>query len=282
MKHGLVLEGGGMRGIFTEGVINVFMEHGIVFDGLVGVSAGILFGCGYKSHQPKRGLNCNIRFIDDPNYMGFQCLWKTGNYSSPEYAYHTVPMELEPIDAEAFENDPMDFYVVCTDIEKGVPVYKKLTKCDYESFEWIRATASMPLVSTPISLEGMKLLDGGMCDSIPLKFSQSKGFDKNVVVLTQPQNYRKKPSAANFIFKLYNGGYPKIGELMNQRHIMYNNEITYIEEQSKLGNTLIIRPDEKLNIGRLEQNKEKMLCIYEIGRKKGLEMLPQVFDFLKN
>ena len=282
MKFGLVLEGGGMRGLFTEGVLNVFMEHGITFDGLVGVSAGVLFGCGYKSQQPKRGLNCNIRFIGDPEYMGIRSLLKTGNYSSPEYAYHIVPTQLDPIDAEAFEKNPMEFYVVCTDVEKGVPVYHQLTKCDYEALEWIRASASMPLVSKPIELNGMKLLDGGMTDSIPLKFFQSKGYEKNVVILTQPQGYRKTPSKGMYVFKIFNNGFPKITETMMNRHIMYNTEIEYITQQEKMGNTLLIYPDEKLNIGRVEQNKEKMLHVYELGRKKGLEILPQVLDFLKD
>ena len=195
MKKGLVLEGGGMRGMFTEGVLNVFMERGLSFDGLVGVSAGALFGCGYKSHQQRRGLKCNIRFIGDPKYMGVLQWLKTGNYSSAEYAYHIVPTELEPIDAGAFAEDPMDFYVVCTDVETGEPVYKKISHCDYNGLEWFRATASMPLVSKPVELEGKKLLDGGMSDSIPLKFFQSIGYEKNVVVLTQPKGYRKETSS---------------------------------------------------------------------------------------
>ena len=282
MKQGLVLEGGGMRGLFTEGVLNVFMEHGITFDGLIGVSAGVLFGCGYKSHQLKRGLNCNIRFIGDPEYMGIRAWIKTGNYSSPEYAYHIVPTQLDPINAIAFENDPMEFYVVCTDVENGVPVYHQLTKCDYEALEWIRASASMPLVSKPIELQGLKLLDGGMSDSIPLKFFQSIGYQKNIVILTQPRGYRKKPTKANFLFRIFNNGYPKIGETMKNRHIMYNNEIDYITQQEKTGETLLVFPDEKLNIGRMEQNKEKMIHVYELGRKKGMEMLPKVLDFLKD
>lgn len=282
MKKGLVLEGGGMRGMFTEGVLNVFMERGLSFDGLVGVSAGALFGCGYKSHQQRRGLKCNIRFIGDPKYMGVLQWLKTGNYSSAEYAYHIVPTELEPIDAGAFAEDPMDFYVVCTDVETGEPVYKKISHCDYNGLEWFRATASMPLVSKPVALEGKKLLDGGMSDSIPLKFFQSIGYEKNVVVLTQPKGYRKEPSSFYKLLKLYHRDYPQIAETMRQRHIMYNDEIEYVEEQERLGKTFVIYPDEALQIGRMEQNKEKMLAVYELGRKKGMELLPDILAFLSN
>lgn len=281
MKHGLVLEGGGMRGLFTEGFLNVLMEHGLVFDGMIGVSAGALFGCGYKSHQPQRGLKCNIRFIGDKEYMNFRSLLKTGNLSSPEYAYHTVPTELEPIDTETFEKDFMEFYVVCTDIEKGIPVYKKITKCDYEGLEWIRATASMPLVSTPIELDGKKLLDGGMTDSVPLRYFQSIGYEKNIVIHTQPYGYRKKASLLNNIFRLTNRKYPKIAEVMINRHTMYNSEMEYIESETKKGNTFVVYPDETLNIGRIEQNAEKMRHVYELGRQKAEQLLPQIIKFLE-
>lgn len=281
MKHGLVLEGGGMRGLFTEGFLNVLMEHGLVFDGMIGVSAGALFGCGYKSHQPQRGLKCNIRFIGDKEYMSFRSLLKTRNISSPEYAYHTVPTELEPIDTETFEKDIMEFYVVCTDIEKGIPVYKKITKCDYEGLEWIRATASMPLVSTPIELDGKKLLDGGMTDSVPLRYFQSIGYEKNIVILTQPHGYRKKASLLNNIFRLTNRKYPKIAEVMINRHNMYNSEMEYIESEAKKGNTFVVYPDETLNIGRIEQNAEKMRHVYELGRQKAEQLLPQIIKFLE-
>ena len=281
MKHGLVLEGGGMRGLFTEGFLNVLMEHGLVFDGMIGVSAGALFGCGYKSHQPQRGLKCNTRFIGDKEYMSFRTLLKTGNLSSPEYAYHTVPTEIEPIDAETFEKDAMEFYVVCTDIEQGIPVYKKLPRCDYEGLEWFRATASMPLVSTPVELDGKKLLDGGMTDSVPLRYFQSIGYEKNIVVLTQPHGYRKKASVLNNIFRMTNRKYPQIAEAMLNRHKMYNSEMEYIESEVKKGNTFVVYPDEKLNIGRIEQNADKMHHVYELGRRKAKESLPQIIKFLE-
>ena len=282
MKHGLVLEGGGMRGMFTEGVLNVFMERGVVFDGLVGVSAGALFGCGYKSHQQRRGLKCNVRFIGDSKYMGIWQWLKTGNYSSAEYAYHVVPTQLEPIDAEAFAHDPMEFYVVCTNVETGEPVYKKVSRCDYEGLEWFRASASMPLVSKPVELDGKKLLDGGMSDSIPLKFFQSLGYEKNIVVLTQPKGYRKKSSSFDSLFKYFHRDYPKIAETMINRPAMYNAEIEYVEAQAVLGKTLVIYPDEKLEIGRMEQNRDKMYQVYELGRKKGLEVLSDVWAFLND
>ena len=173
MKTGLVLEGGGMRGLFTAGVMDVMMEQGIRFDGMIGVSAGAAFGCNYKSCQPGRALRYNIRFSKDPNYMGWRTLWKTGELVNGEYAYHTIPTQLDIFDADTFAANPMEYHLVCTDANTGEPVYKQLSKVDYETLEWVRASASMPIVSHPVKLEGRELLDGGIVDSIAVRIAGS-------------------------------------------------------------------------------------------------------------
>ena len=190
MKKGLILEGGAMRGMFTAGVIDVMMENGIEFDGAIGVSAGAAFGCNYKSRQIGRAIRYNMRFCNDPRYCGLRTLLKTGDLYSKDFCYKEVPLKHDIFDFETFRNNPMEFYVVCTDVETGKPVYKKCDNFDNNNFEWIRASASMPIVSNIVEIDGTKLLDGGVADSIPIRYFESIGYDKNVVILTQPRGYK--------------------------------------------------------------------------------------------
>ena len=173
MKTGLVLEGGAMRGMFTAGVMDVLMENGVNFDGVIGVSAGAAFGCNYKSKQIGRVIRYNTRFCADKRYGGLGSLVKTGDIYNTDFCYGTVPLELDPFDFTAYDANPQEFYVVCTDIESGQPVYHKYLGQSDHGFDWIRASASMPLVSRIVEIEGRKLLDGGIADSIPVRYFQS-------------------------------------------------------------------------------------------------------------
>ena len=184
MKKGLVLEGGAMRGLFSAGVLDVLMERGIAFDGIIGVSAGAAFGCNYKSGQIGRVLRYNTRFCGDKRYSGRGSLLKTGNLFNTEFCYNQVPLELDPFDFEAFRSNPAEFYVVCTDVNTGEPVYHAYTGFEDHGFEWIRASASLPLIAQIVEIDGQKLLDGGIADSIPFGYFESIGYDRNVVVLT--------------------------------------------------------------------------------------------------
>lgn len=280
MKNGLVLEGGGLRGLFTAGILDAMLDYDITFDGLIGVSAGALFGCNFKSKQKGRALRYNVLLKDDKEYMGIKPLLKTGNIVNPQYAYHVVPYTVDKFDGEAFKANPMEFWMVCTDVENAAPVYHKMNEFTHAELEWMRASASMPLVSKPVMLDDKPLLDGGMIDSIPLKAFQDMGYEKNVVILTQPKEYYKSPSKINFLFRLFCRKYPKIAQIMDNRHNMYNDELHFIQEQEKLGNTLLIYPDAPLNIGRTELNEEKMRKVHEIGYKKGLECINQIKNFL--
>ena len=281
MSNGIVLEGGGMRGIFTSGILDVMMEKGIRFDALAGVSAGVLFGCNYKSLQPGRGLRYNILFKDDKRYMSWQSLWKTGNYVNADFAYYVIPTYLDPFDREAFSSNPMKFYVVCTDIVTGEPVYKLVEEATDEAMDWFRASASMPIFAKPVELEGHVLLDGGISDSIPLQFLQDKGYDKNLVVLTRPKGYRKKPSHGIPLIRLFTRKYPKVAALMRTRHRRYNEEVEYIEQQAETGNTFVLYPEYPLNIGRIEKNEQKMIAIYNHGREVALKHLSELKKYLE-
>ena len=280
MKTGLVLEGGGMRGLFSAGVMDVMLEHGIHFDGIVGVSAGATFGCNYKSHQLGRVLRYNIRFKDNPRYMGLRSLLRTGDLVGAEFSYHTLPNELDVFDFDTFINDPAEFHVVCTDVETGEPVYHRIDDMDDEGLDWIRASASMPLVSRPVSLGGHLLLDGGISDSIPLRYFQGQGFDRNVVILTQPKGFFKRRTKLMPLFHLFMRRYPAIVQAMSRRHLMYNDELSYLDEQERRGNILLICPQDTLPIGRTEQKEAKMRHVYGMGRQTGEDMIQTIKDFL--
>ena len=280
MKKGLVLEGGAMRGMFTAGVIDVLMENGIKFDGAVGVSAGAAFGCNYKSGQIGRVLRYNTKFCNDKRYGGLGVLLKTGNFYSTEFCYNEVPLKHDIFDFESYKKNPMDFYVVCTDIEKGEAVYHNFTACEGNGFDWIRASASMPMVSQIVEIDGLKLLDGGISDAIPLRFFENLCYNKNIVILTRPKNYRKKKSGIIPLVKLKYRRYPKLIEIIKNRHETYNETLEYIDQKENDGSILVIRPEAALPIKRTEKDPKALTAVYEIGRKIATEKLAEIKEFL--
>ena len=268
MKTGLVLEGGGMRGLFTAGVLDVMMERDIKVDGIVGVSAGACFGCNYVSKQPGRILRYNVNMTKEPRYMGLRPLLSTGNLMNPEFAYHTLPDEIDIFFKDTFNKSSVEYHVVCTDVLTGEPVYKHLTPpVNYDFMEWLRASSALPLVSIPVELEGRQLLDGGMSDSIPLKYFQNLGYEHNIVILTQPKGFTKKRTKLMPLFHTLMRKYPAVIQAMNRRHIMYNAQLEYLAQEEKAGRITVIAPDDTLPIGRTEQNVEKMKRVYQMGRK---------------
>ena len=208
MKKGLILEGGAMRGMFSCGVMDVLMENGIHFDGAVGVSAGAAFGVNYKSGQIGRAIRYNTRFCADKRYGGMHSLLTTGNIYNTDFCYREVPMEHDLFDFDAFERNPMEFYVVCTDVETGKAVYHKYTGRQDHGFDWVRASASMPLVSRMVQIDGHRYLDGALADSIPVRFFEKQGYEKNIVVLTRPKNYVMAPFSMLMAAKLRYRKYP--------------------------------------------------------------------------
>ena len=279
MKRGLVLEGGAMRGLWTAGITDVMMEHDIWPDGLIGVSAGAAFGCNYKSRQIGRAIRYNMRFAKDSRYSGIRSLLTTGDYFNAEFDYHIVPKQYEIYDDDAFNHNPMEFIVVCTDVETGEAVYKPLTEANYDTYEWIRASASMPLVSKVVSIQGRKLLDGGVADSIPLAYTESRGYDRNVVVLTQPLGYQKEHNRLMPLMRLALRRYPEMIKALDYRHIMYNKQLEYVAQAEREGRCLVIRPDAKIPIGHISHNPQQMQHVYQIGRTIGERYIERIKDF---
>ena len=279
MKKGLVLEGGAMRGLFSAGVIDVLMENNLLPDGVIGVSAGAAFGCNIKSKQPGRVIRYNKKLAHDWRYASFRSLLTTGDYFGGEYAYHYMPRHLDYFDVETFNNNPMEFWAVCTNVGTGKAVYKRLMEVDNNCLEYIRASASMPIAARIVTVEGKKLLDGGIADSIPLRFFQEQGYDRNLVVLTQPANYVKEPNKLMPLMRLWLRRHPRIIRALEQRHIMYNNQLEYVRQEEKKSNTLVLRPEAVLTIGHLSHNPDDMQATYEHGRKVATKHLEEIKAF---
>lgn len=269
-----------MRGMFTAGVMDVMMEHGISFDGAIGVSAGAAFGCNYKSGQIGRAIRYNTRFCADKRYSGLGVLLREGNLFSTPFCYDEVPNKYDLFDYDAYAKSPMEFYVVCTDVRTGKPVYHLYEGREDHGLDWIRASASMPLVSQIVEIEGQKLLDGGISDSIPVRFFESIGYDRNVVILTQPKGYVKKSNPMIPLMKLKYPKYQGLVQAMAKRHLEYNETLSYIERREAAGELLVIRPDQPLNIGRAEKDPKELRRVYEIGRKVAIQRLDDIKKYL--
>ena len=276
MKRGLVLEGGAMRGMFSAGVLDVMMEQGIAYDGIMGVSAGAVFGCNYKSNQPGRVLRYNLRFCQDPRYCSFRSYLRTGDLYGGDFCYREIPNSLDPFDQAAYRASPMDFYVVAADVETGQAVYRNCLEGGEEDLQWFRASASMPLAARVVEVGGYRLLDGGMADSIPIRKMESLGYDRNVVLLTQPLGFVKEKNSALPLRRLALRKYPKLLETMAHRHENYNETTAYIREKERRGELFVLRPEAPLPIGKVEHDREKIQAVYHMGRQvmeKRLEAL---------
>lgn len=263
MKTGLVLEGGGMRGIYTAGVLDVFMEENIAFDGVIGTSAGAVHGCSYLSNQKGRGIGYYIRYCNEPRFMSIRSWIKTGNVVETEFAYHTLPEKLAPYDYEAFKANPTPFYAACTNVETGEAEYLRITDM-LTQIDILRASASLPYFSQIVEINGKKYLDGGCADAIPIEAFRKMGYGKNVIVLTRPVGYRKKPEMKGMA-KLKYRKYPKFVALMKRRHEIYNQTVEYIQKLEQEGAVFVIRPSADLPAARMEHDPKMIQATYDIG-----------------
>ena len=280
MKTGLIMEGGAMRGMFTCGVLDVLMENGVRFDGAAGISAGAVFGCNFKSGQIGRAVRYNKKYSRDPRYCSFRSLIKTGALYGVDFCYHEIPEKLDPFDYKTFSEDPTEFYVGAMDIETGRCVYHKCTDCGETDMEWMRGSASLPLVSRPVEVSGYKLLDGGIVDPVPYRFMEYKGYDRNVIILTQPKGYKKQPDRTLPLVRAKLRRYPEVIKAMRIRHIRYNRQMKAIDQREEDGAALVIRPPEPLAVSRTEKDPEELERVYQIGRAEAEKRLDEIKKFL--
>lgn len=281
MRTGLVLEGGAMRGMFTCGILDVFLEKGIDFDSTIGVSAGAVFGCNYKSRQVGRALRYNKRFCRDPRYCSVRSLLKTGDLYGAEFCYDELPNELDPFDYDTFERNQMEFWCVTTDVETGKARYDLMKDGRGDDMKLMRASASMPLVSRPVSVRGRELLDGGIADPIPFDFMLSGNVDRCLVILTQPYDYIKKKNSMLPLFGLFYKGKRKgIRDAMGIRHEVYNSQTERLKTLEKEGRVFVLRPASPLEIGKTEKDPSRLQAVYDEGRRLALEKLDEIKAYL--
>lgn len=282
MKTGLLLEGGAMRGLYTAGALDVFMEKELPVDGIVGVSAGALFGMNYKSKQSGRVLRYNKKYANDKRYMGMHSLLTTGNIMNEEFCFHRLVNALDPVDFETYRNSKEVFYAVVTNMETGRAEYHRLDDLEQpDQLEYLRASGSMPFVSKPVVVHGKKYLDGGVADSIPIRQIMKMGYDKVIVILTRPENYRKKRSnqlAPQIVYR----SYPKLVDAINHRYQNYNDSLDEILRLEKERRIFVLRPSRQVSIRRIEKDLDKIQEMYELGRADAQTKMTELEQYLQD
>ena len=280
MKTGIVVEGGGMRGIYGAGVLDVLLENDIKADGLIGVSAGAIHGCSFVSGQKGRSIRYNLKYSRDPRYMSMRSLIRTGDMCGIDFCYRELPETLDPFDNETFESSSTEYYVTCTDVETGQPVYHRCPSLRGDRIDWVRASASMPLASRIVELDGKKLMDGGVADSIPVMAFRKMGFKKDLVILTRPEGYRKKQNPMLPLIRRAYREYPEFVETAASRHLVYNRELDEISRLEREGEILVIRPSRRIKISRTERRPERIEQMYRLGREDAMKAFSGIKAFM--
>ena len=279
-QAGLVLEGGGMKGMYTCGVLEFFLEKGIMFSHCYGVSAGACHMCSYLSGQKRRAYHVGVDYLDCRDYCSTRSLLRTGDLFNKDMCYELIPDYLNPYDYDAFNRYEGKAYAVVTNIVSGRAEYLQLRDMK-KDIEMIRASCSLPLVSRNVKIGNQLYLDGGLSDSIPIRKSIQDGNQKNVVIMTKEMGYHKEKSSALKLIKLAYLKYPKVYELMKNRHISYNETLDYLKEPEDCGRAFVIRPKTKSSVGRIEKNKEKLTALYEQGYHEAEEKYEALLAYLE-
>ena len=279
IKAGLVVEGGGMRGVYSSGVLDFFIEKDLFFENNYGVSAGACHLCSYLAKQYKRAFHVNVDYLNDKRYCSVHSLLKTGNLFGAEMLYDIIPNELDLFDYDTYNKNESNFYVVITDINTGKPEYVKIGDLKKDII-YVRASSSLPLLAQNVKINDKEYLDGGISDSIPIKKSIADGNKKNVVILTRDSTYRKGKNSLMPIIKLKYKKYPNFVKSMADRYIVYNEILDFIKELEDNGDVFVIRPKKPVNIGRTEKNREKLEALYNDGYNDAKDCYEELLKYL--
>jgi len=277
---GLVLEGGGMRGVYTSGVLDYFMDENLYFPYVIGVSMGACNAASYISKQRGRNKIVNIEYVNDKRYLSYRGLLRDKSLFGMDFIFDYIPNNLTPFDFDTYINSEQKFIIVTTDCETGKPVYFNKND-DVDTLKIIRASSSLPFISKIVEIKGKKLLDGGITDSIPVKKALEDGNEKLVVVLTRDSEYIKKPFKLKRLAKRVYSKYPNLVNAMLERYIMYNNTLKYIKELESQGKAFVIRPSRQLNVGRVERNQNKLRKLYDMGYEEAKAYGSKLKEFLR-
>ena len=277
-RTAFVLEGGAMRGLYTAGVLDAIMQNGITTDAIYGVSAGALFGINFKSGQVGRAIRYNLKYVHEKNYMGLYSLVATGNIMNKEFCFNKLVNELDKFDFDTFNNSPIDYFAVATNVETGKAEYIKIVNAKHE-LEALRASGSMPFVSKCVEFKGGKYLDGAISDPIPIQKAIDDGYKKIIVVLTRTEDYKKRKT--HMPYNLFYRNYPNFIKTANIQFEKYNQTLELIKKNESENKILVLRPSKDLNIARIEKNKEKLKAIYKLGVDDCCSKLDEIKEYLR-
>lgn len=279
-KIGLILEGGGMRGIYTAGVLDFFIEKNIEVDITIGVSAGSCHASSYLSKQYKRAYNATVDYINDKRYLSFSNLIKTGSIFGMDFMFNKIPNELNIYDYDTFAKSKSKFVVVTTNCETGSPEYFELKDLKKEII-YMQASCSIPMFANIVEIDDFKLVDGGVSDSIPIAYALNKGYKKNIVVLTRDITYKKNKQKFLSIVNRKYKKYPNLIKAIENRHLNYNKSLNLVNQLEKDGDVLVIRPKKPVNVSQIEKNAKKLTSLYEEGYDDAKELYGKILDFIK-
>lgn len=279
-KIGLILEGGGMRGIYTAGVLDFFIEKNIEVDITIGVSAGSCHASSYLSKQYKRAYNATVDYINDKRYLSFSNLIKTGSIFGMDFMFNKIPNELNIYDYDTFAKSKSKFVVVATNCETGSPEYFELKDLKKEII-YMQASCSIPMFANIVEIDNFKLVDGGVSDSVPIEYSLNQGYRKNIVVLTRDITYKKNKQKFLPIVNRKYKKYPNLVKAIENRHLNYNKSLNLVNQLEKDGDVLVIRPKKPVNVSQIEKNAKKLTALYEEGYDDAKELYDKILDFIK-
>ena len=271
-KSGLILEGGGMRGVFTSGVLDCFMDKGLRFPYTVGVSAGACNGLSYISNQRGRAKFSNIDLLEKYRYIGLKHFLKKGNIMDFDLLFHTFPDEIIPYDYERLANSEEHYEMVTTSCKTGKACYFEEKKNPKRVIDIVKASSSLPFVCPIAFVDGEPMLDGGISDSIPILRARELGYDNNVVILTRNKGYRKTEKDMKYVSLFYKE-YPAMQEAIRNRNNIYNEQISMVEAMEERGEIIVIRPQKPVEVDRMERNTKKLLALYEEGYNEAIRTL---------
>lgn len=273
MKTAIVCEGGGMRGSYTAGVLQSFMEAGFVADELVGVSAGASNGVSYVSGQMGRGYRTNVDYAGDKQYCSVGNFVRTGSIFGMDYVFGEIPEKLDPFDYDAFYASPCQFFAGATDVNTGQPVFFSKEEVTAPDIKVIRASCSMPVLAPIVEYKGGKYLDGGVSAPIPIEKALQDGCEKLVVILTRPRGYTKAPQGGRPIYKYLYRHYPNMIKAIEVRHLVYNHTLERLARLEEQGKAIVIAPAQALEVDRLGKDRDKLIQAYEYGHADGMQAL---------
>ncbi|MFL6562556.1 MAG: patatin family protein [Bacillus sp. (in: firmicutes)] len=281
-RVGLVLEGGGMRGVYTAGILEYFLESQLFFPYVIGVSAGACNAASYLSKQKGRNKTVTIEYASDPRYISWRNYFRNRQFFGMDFIFDEIPNNHVPYHYDVFYNSPSEFVVGTTDCLTGDPVYFKKQDYGKDLLTVLRASSSLPFIAPEVRFKDKILLDGGISDPIPLKKAQQDGFAKNIVILTRNKGYLKKPSKFHYLVNRKYPEYKGLQQSLRNRYQIYNETVEYLEMEEKKGNVLIIRPTLPLKVGRMERNPQRLEELYNQGYEDARSAMSSIVNYIKD